>query len=134
MGIIKRVDHVAIGVKDMQKAQKLFLEDLGGETHLDAGTVPSEGFRWQQFMLGGKKLELVSPLKPGEGGVGRYIATHGEGLHHLSVTVENVPQAVKFFKSKGIGVLGASLDFSQWRHFYLHPKDTFGALIQVIED
>lgn len=132
MSIIKRFDHVSIGVKDMGKARRLFLEVLGAEALPDRGTSP-EGFEWFTFMLGGKKTELVSSSDP-ESGVGRYVERHGEGFHHISVAVEDLREAIRYFESQGIRVLAPNFDRDEWRHCYLHPKDTFGAMIQVFEE
>ncbi len=134
MSIFKRLDHVSIGVNDMDAARRLFVDVFGGQPLKDVGTNESEGFRWTTFKLGGKKVELVSPTEPGKGGVGRYIARHGEGFHHLSISVENLAEAIKFFESRGLRVLAANSDNSDWKHCYLHPQDTHGALIQVFEE
>lgn len=134
MSIFKRLDHVSIGVSDIAKAEKLFVDVLGGEPMKDKGSNPDEGFAWLTFKLGGKKLELVAPTTPGEGGVGRYIEKNGEGFHHLSISVENLPQAIEYFQSQGIRVLSENSENPQWKHCYLHPKDTYGALIQVFEE
>ncbi len=134
MSIFKRLDHVAIGVVDLEKAKRLFVDVLGGEPMRDVGENEDEGFRWWTFKLGGKKMELVSPQSPGKGGVGRYIERAGEGFHHLSISVENLKEAIKYFEANGIRVLGGNLDSTHWKHCYLHPKDTFGALIQVFEE
>jgi methylmalonyl-CoA epimerase len=134
MSIFRRLDHISIGVKDIDSARKLFVDVLGGEPLPDQGTNEQEAFSWTTFKLGGQKLELVAATTPGEGGVGRYIAGHGEGFHHLSISVENLPEAIAFFESQGIRVLAADLDSDQWKHCYLHPQDTCGALIQVFEE
>jgi methylmalonyl-CoA epimerase len=134
MGIFKRLDHVAIGVHDMEAAQRLFVDVLGGEPLKDEGSSPAEQFRWWTFRLGGKKLELVAPTTSGEGGVGRYLARHGEGFHHLSISVENLAEAISHFESRGIRVLAHNEDNPNWKHCYLHPQDTHGALIQVFEE
>jgi catechol 2,3-dioxygenase-like lactoylglutathione lyase family enzyme len=112
----------------------LFVDIFGGEPLKDVGTNEAEAFSWTTFMLGGKKVELVSPTVPGEGGVGRYLARHGEGFHHLSISVENLDRAIEYFESKGLRVLAPSKTSQTWKHFYLHPKDTYGALIQVFEE
>lgn len=133
MSIFKRLDHVSIGVRDMEKAKRLFCELLGGEVLPDTGRSP-EGFDWFTFKLGGKKMEIVAPHNVGEGGVGRYIEKYGEGFHHISIAVENLEEAIKYFESKGVRVLAPSFDRDEWKHCYLHPKDTFGAMIQVFEE
>lgn len=134
MGVFRRLDHVSIGVKDMEKAKALFCDVFGGEPLGDRGRTESEGFEWFSFRLGGKKVELVSPLKPGEGGVGRYIEKYGEGFHHISISVDDLKAAITYFESKGIRVLAPNFDRETWKHCYLHPNDTFGALIQVFEE
>lgn len=135
MGIFRRFDHLAIGVNDIDKARKLFCDVLGGEA-LDGhhGSVPEEGFDWCQFRLGGSKLELVTAHKQGEGGVGRYIEKYGEGYHHISISVDNLEDAIAYFEENGVRVLAPNTEDPTWKHCYLHPKDTFGAMIQVFEE
>lgn len=133
MGIIKRLSHVAIGVEDIEKAREFLCGVLGAKPTRPPRTNNVEAFTFQQFELGGSEIELVTPVVPGEGGVGRYIAKHGEGLHHISVKVENAQEAIKYFESKGIRLLGAEGDKSTWRGFYLHPQDAYGTLIQVYQ-
>jgi methylmalonyl-CoA epimerase len=134
MSVFLRLDHVSIGVLDMEKAKRLFFDVLGGQELSDQGTNPVEGFHWATFLLGGKKLEVVAPTVEGEGGVGRFLASRGEGLHHLSISVANLEEAVAYFQEKGIRVLAVNTENPLWKHCYLHPKDTFGALIQVFEE
>lgn len=133
MSIFKRLDHVSIGVKDMDKARQLFSEVFGAEILPDTGRSP-EGFDWATFRMGGKKVELVAPTVEGEGGVGRYIEKYGEGFHHISISVADLKAAIAHFESKGVRVLHANFDNPKWRHCYLHPGDTFGAMIQVFEE
>lgn len=134
MGIIKRFDHLAIGVQNIEEARAFFCDVLGAEPLPDAGESSAEEFVWQSFALGGGKVELVAPFEKGQGGVGRYIEKNGEGFHHISVSVRNIEEAHEHFTSKGIRILGGNFEDIGWRHFYLHPKDTYGALIQVFEE
>lgn len=133
MSVVKRIDHISIGVKDMEAARRLLTDVLGGRPLPDAGSSP-QGFDWATFMLGGKKVELVSPHVPGEGGVGRYVEKYGEGFHHMSVSVANLDEALRYFGSKGVRTIGLDRSNAKFQHFYLHPKDTFGAMIQVFEE
>jgi methylmalonyl-CoA epimerase len=133
MSIIKRFDHVSIGVWDIEKAKELFLDILGGQELEDKGDDEDEGFSWLTFNLGGKKMEVVTPHNA-ESGVGRYIESHGEGFHHISIVVENMEEAIAYFESKGLRILASNVDDESWKHCYLHPQDTFGALVQVFEE
>ena len=64
--MLKRLDHVSIGVLDLEKARELFCEVLGGEPLPDEGDSKNEGFQWFTFLLGGKKVELVSTHNTGK--------------------------------------------------------------------
>ncbi|MDP6377658.1 MAG: VOC family protein [Pseudomonadales bacterium] len=132
--MLHRLDHVSIGVLDMEKAKTLFGEVLGGRPLPDQGESEPEGFGWVTFLLGGKKIELVTPHVAGEGGIGQYLAKNGEGFHHLSCAVLDLEEARAHFETKGIRILGYNDVSPAFKHFYLHPKDTFGALIQVFEE
>jgi methylmalonyl-CoA/ethylmalonyl-CoA epimerase len=134
MSIFKRLDHVAIGVVDSEKARKLFVDVFGATPLKDKGVQERDGFTWETFLLGGKKVEIVSAIKPGQGGVGRYIEKHGEGIHHITLGVENLDAAIAYFESRGVRVLARNVDDPYWKHCYLHPGDTFGAMFQVFEE
>jgi methylmalonyl-CoA/ethylmalonyl-CoA epimerase len=134
MGIFKRLDHVSIGVNDMAAARRLFIDVLGGEPLRDVGTNADEHFQWVTFLLGGKKMEIVAATEPGQGGVGRYLAKRGEGFHHISISVENLEQAIAYFEANNIRVLSPNTVDPNWKHCYLHPQDTHGALVQVFEE
>lgn len=133
MSVFKRFDHVSIGVTDVEKARTLFLDVLGGEELADKGSSESEGFDWFTFNLAGKKIEVVNPTSP-DGGVGRYMESHGEGFHHMSIAVHDLKETIAYLESKNIRILAADFGTDSFRHCYLHPKDTFGALIQLFEE
>lgn len=132
--VFQRLDHVSIGVLNLDRAKQLYLDIFGGEPLADAGTNVDEQFHWLTFKLGGRKLELVAPTAPGEGGVGRFLAKRGEGFHHLSISVADLPQAMSYFQARGLRILAASSDNPFWKHCYLHPQDTCGVLVQVFEE
>ncbi len=132
--MLTRLDHVSIGVLDMERAKTLFCEVLGGEPLPDEGESKVAGFDWTTFRLGGKKVELVTPRVAGEGAIGQYVAKYGEGFHHLSFAVDDLAEARAYFESNGVRVLGYNDERPSFKHFYLHPKDTFGALIQIFEE
>ena len=63
-----------------------------------------------------------------------FLARHGEGFHHISISVANLDEAIRYFESQGLRVLAANSSDPAWKHFYLHPQDTHGALVQVFEE
>ena len=82
-----RVDHVSIAVRaigpTLARWQRLFPVRLR--------TPPRAGydgdFRWTDFFLGDRKLELIESARPGSF-VERFLAAYGQRWHHLSLDVE----------------------------------------------
>lgn len=82
-----RVDHVSIAVRSIAPALELF----GRLLPVRVRRAPTRGynreFRWTDFFVGDRKLELIESARPG-GFVERFLAKRGEGFHHLSLDVE----------------------------------------------
>jgi methylmalonyl-CoA/ethylmalonyl-CoA epimerase len=82
-----RVDHVSVAVRAIAPA----LDLLRGILPIRMGQEPRDGydgqFTWTDFFLGDWKLELIESARPGSF-VERFLSRHGEGMHHLSIDVE----------------------------------------------
>ncbi|MCG2695594.1 methylmalonyl-CoA epimerase, partial [Candidatus Parcubacteria bacterium] len=91
------------------------------------------------FLAGAKagdvsEIELLETTDP-DGPIGRYLEKRGEGIHHIALRVENIEEALKELKEKGVrlvdekprkGAGGAKIAF-------LHPKATNGVLVELCE-
>ena len=86
------------------------------------------------FSFGDIGMELLESTAS-DGPVARFIEKRGEGIQHLAVQVDNLEEAIEELKRKGITLIdqqprkGASGN----RIAFLHPKSTFGILIELIE-
>jgi hypothetical protein len=63
----------------------------------------------------------------GTGPLARYIARHGTGLHSVAWTVADLWRTETVLRRKGIRITGTDLP---GRHFFTHPADTSGLLIE----
>ena len=134
MALIKKFDHVSIAVKDMDKALDYYINVLGGEIKTPKFLDSEMGFKfyWCDFMLGGVKIELVQPLDENDP-IARYMKKHGEGLHHISLQVEDIKEALRKLEEDGSELLDKNVEGDGWKWAYISPKDSFGALIQLWE-
>jgi methylmalonyl-CoA/ethylmalonyl-CoA epimerase len=130
--MIKRIDHISIAVSDLEKAKKFFLDGLGGR-ELFCAPSPSQKFRWTTIELGTScLLELIDPV--GEDGfLHRFIQTHGEGLHHITVQVNDIQEALRTLEERGIPTFGFCEPLPGWKEAFVHPKDAFGVLLQLAQ-
>lgn len=130
--MIRRIDHVSIAVRDLEKARVFFLEGLGGR-ELFCAPVPGQKFRWTTVELGRSCfIELIDPLEK-DGFLHRFLERRGEGPHHITLQVDNLQETHRILQEKGIPTFGYGEPFPGWKEFYIHPRDAFGTLLQFAE-
>jgi methylmalonyl-CoA/ethylmalonyl-CoA epimerase len=90
---IRRLDHVAVLVRDTAAALADFSERLGLRVvHQDELEAPP--VRLTYLDAGNAYLQLVEPLDP-DSDLAHWLDEHGEGLHHICFGVDDVPEAVR---------------------------------------
>lgn len=127
------LDHVAIAVKDLDRAIAEYRERYGVEpAHRE--TVQSQGVEEAMIPVGGSFVQLLMPLSA-DTPVGRFLESKGEGLHHVAYAVVDIEAALDHLRSQGarlideqprVGGRGARIAF-------VHPKDLAGTLIELVE-
>jgi len=131
---VKKIDHVGIAVREKEAAVRFFTEVLGGRKILDdSWEFDGQEFNWAYFLIGQEGLiELISSPDP-DSFINKFIEKRGEGLHHITVQVESLEEAMDFLKEKGINVVDVNTSDLHWKEAYIRPRDAFGVLIQLAE-
>ena len=130
--MIRRIDHVSIAVRDLERARGFFLDGLGGR-ELFCAPVPEQKFRWTTVELGTSCfIELIDPLGK-DGFVYRFLEGRGEGPHHITLQVNDLQETHRILQEKGIPTFGYGEPFPGWKELYIHPKNAFGTLLQFAE-
>jgi methylmalonyl-CoA epimerase len=132
---LRRIDHIALVVRDIETALRFYRDTLGVEPTV-IQDVPTEGVRIAFLPLGGPdgiKLELVQPLDQSSG-VARFLDKYGEGQHHICLEVENIDTALQGLTDKGVPVLDESPRPSvDGRAIFIHPKGANGVLYELVQ-
>ena len=123
------VDHVAVAVHRIRDALPLFKDLLGGVPG-EHGT--GKGFTYQQLTFPGGTIELLEP-RGDDSFLHRFLASRGEGLHHVTVKVRDLPRWADRLRAAGLRVVGENYDNPQWRELFVHPKSGHGVLLQFAE-
>jgi methylmalonyl-CoA/ethylmalonyl-CoA epimerase len=130
---INGLNHVAVAVKDLDAAIRLFTDVLGFEL---VGRESVEHMQVDVAILesGGFHLELVRPQAENTG-VAKFLEKHGEGLHHIALNVNGISETLKEFSEAGVSLIDKSprtgADGAQVA--FLHPRSCFGTLIELCE-
>jgi methylmalonyl-CoA epimerase len=81
--------------------------------------------------IGEAQFELTASLDP-ESVIAKFIEKRGEGIHHVSLQVDQFDQVIKKLKAKGLSVM-AEADTKDFKAAFTHPQSNFGILTEIIE-
>lgn len=130
---ISKIEHVALAVEDLDQAIKHYAEVWGLEvSHRER--VEDQGVEEAMLPLGESFLQLLGPTGP-DTTVGRFIATRGEGLHHIAYEVDDLAGALAQLKTKGVRLIDESPRIGGRGHLvaFVHPKGNHGLLVELIQ-
>jgi methylmalonyl-CoA epimerase len=131
--MIKKVDHIAIAVKDLDEALSTY-EKIFGLKPEKIEDVPEQGVKAALIPIGeGSEIELIQPINP-ESGVAKFLEKKGEGIHHIALQVENIDQELKSLATQGVELIDKEPRSGlAGRIAFLHPKSTRGVLYELCQ-
>lgn len=132
--MFKKIEHIGIAVKDLQKSNELFSK-LFGKDHYKVEKVESENVSTSFFMLGETKIELLEASSP-DSAIAKFIEKKGEGIHHIAYAVDDVVEEMKRLENEGFEVLNKEPKKGADNKLicFLHPKSTNGILVELCQD
>jgi methylmalonyl-CoA/ethylmalonyl-CoA epimerase len=127
------IDHLGIAVKSLAQA-KTFYQNLGLQV-MPEETVAQEKVRLAMVPLGGSRIELLEPLSD-DSPIAKFLAKRGEGLHHVSLRVDNLTSAVENLKKSGVRLINEQIQVGAGGHLYVfvHPASAGGVLLELCEE
>lgn len=83
---------------------------------------------------GGGAVELIAPLDP-EGAIARFLASRGEGFHHVAFAVPDVDAALAALRARGAEVIDERARRGLGGHMvgFVHPRSTLGVLTELVQ-
>lgn len=132
--ILTEIDHVAIAVRDLEAAIDYYQRAFGAVVdHREI--VESDGVEEALLKVAESYVQLLTPTRD-DSPVAKAIEKRGEGLHHIGYRVANCAQALEAMVAAGAtpidkaprpGSRGTTVAF-------IHPKGSFGTLIELVEE
>ncbi len=131
--MIGRLNHVAIAVRDIASAAKLYRDTLGAEVSASVPQ-PTHGVTTVFITLPNAKIELLEPLGDNSP-IAKFLERNPDGgIHHLCYEVDNIIAARDRLKAEGARVLGdgqPKIGAHGKPVLFLHPKDFLGTLVEL---
>lgn len=125
------LDHLGIVTADADELASRY------SAILDVPIVHEETDRGIHFVfldVGDGYFELLEPTEP-DTVVAEYLDRHGEGMHHIALVVESIPEALETAKAAGAELIDEEPRPGAWDHdqiAFLHPESTGGVLIEFV--
>ena len=129
----KRVEHVAIAVKNMAKMQEIFENKLGIKMEYEED-FPKYNTKIAMYPIGETYLEVLESNDP-KTETSRWIDEHGEGLFHICLEVEDIDTALTELMEKGVKLIDEvpRIGHGGARIAFLDPESTGDLLIELAE-
>jgi methylmalonyl-CoA epimerase len=129
---IKRIDHVAIAVENIDESLAKLTHVLGLQAR-EREVVASQRTEAALLPIGDSNLELIEPK--GNDGLRRFLDKRGPGLHHVAIEVEGIEEALALLKSLGVPLIDETPRAGARGHkvAFVHPRATGGVLIELVE-
>jgi len=132
MSQIKKINHVAIVVRDIEESLKFWEFALGLELH-HVEDVPSQASKVAFIPIGDSEIELVQPTTE-DSGMAAYLEKRGEGMHHLCIEVDDIEAKIKEPKDAGVRLINDTAQVLPGRKMaFIHPKSASGVLVELYE-
>ena len=132
--MIKKIEHLGIAVKDLNKSNELFKKLLGEQSY-KTEAVDSESVTTSFFKVGDQKIELLEASEPNST-IARFIERRGEGMHHLAFHVENIDEEIERLEKEGFEFVSKTPKKGADNKMvvFLHPKTTNGVLVELCQE
>ena len=131
--MLKKINHIALAVDNMDDAAKFYQNCLGLELS-GIETVSVQKTKVGFFQIGESSIELVQPAEP-DSPLHKFLATRGPGVHHICFEVDDLEAEIKNLLEKGAAMIdhkprpGAH----NAKVAFIHPQSANGVLIELVE-
>lgn len=130
----KKIHHIGIAVQDIERSVTLYRDRLGLPFE-GVHAVPEQQVLTAFFPVGDTHVELIQPTE-GNVGVTKFLATRGEGVHHLCFEVDDIEAALADCRSRGLRLIDETprvIAQGAKKMAFLHPQSTGGVLIELYQ-
>jgi methylmalonyl-CoA/ethylmalonyl-CoA epimerase len=129
-----RVDHVAFAVADLDSALDDFRR-IWGLLPSARERVDDQGVEEALLRVGQDVLQLITPSTP-DSTVARFIASRGEGLHHIAFAVDDLATTLAQLQAQGVELIDLEPRRGGGGRLvaFVHPRSNHGVLVELVQD
>ncbi len=130
--MIRRINHIAIVVANLDEALRTYQDRLGLAMSRRL-VMPEQEVEIAFLPAGESVIELIQPVTE-TSGVAKYLASRGEGLHHICLEVEDVRSTMEELAARDVRLINEQpIRAAEGYGVFAHPKAAHGVLIEFLE-
>jgi len=131
--MLRKIDHIAIIVKDADEALKLYSEMFGFDV-VERVEGPRGEFKAVLVRVGDITIEFLQPMTS-KGSYARFLEERGGGLHHVSFTTDNIEKELKNLKAQGRRLINEEpmSPAPSTKVAFIHPSATGNVLVELVQ-
>jgi methylmalonyl-CoA/ethylmalonyl-CoA epimerase len=131
---IGQIDHIAVVVRSIDESLPRYAALFGLQPLGPVQDLPGQRVRVCFLPTGPEpaaRLELIQPTDP-DSGVGRYLAAHGEGLHHVCLSSDDLPADLSALAAREAELIDAvPRPGADGEVAFIHPRTLNGVLWEL---
>jgi hypothetical protein len=122
--------RIALAVHDGPGACEQWQRVFGAGVMFENSHDDLDGSDMGMVWMGDVPFLSLASAEP-DGLVGRWLAKNGPGVQSLAWEVPDMWASQNHLMQMGIGITGVHIE---GRHFFMHPRDTFGLMLELTDD
>jgi methylmalonyl-CoA/ethylmalonyl-CoA epimerase len=129
--MVKRIDHIAIAVHDIDEAATFYTDILKLELS-GVEVVAEQKTKVGFFKIGESNIELVQPTSD-DSPLVKFLETKGPGIHHICLEVDDIERDVEELMKRGARMIDEKPrpGAHNTKVTFIHPKSSGGVLIEL---
>jgi methylmalonyl-CoA epimerase len=131
--VLNRIDHIGVAVAELEPALELYRDRLQLPV-VHREVVSEQGVEAVLLDVGENHVELLAPLGS-ETPVGRFLAKHGPGLHHVAYQVDDIDATLLELERAGLELIDTQprAGIRGSRVAFMHPRGTDSVLTEIVQ-
>ena len=131
--MLNRIDHIGVAVAELEPALELYRDRLQLPV-VHREVVSEQGVEAVLLDVGENHVELLAPLGS-ETPVGRFLAKHGPGLHHVAYQVDDIDATLLELERAGLELIDTQprAGIRGSRVAFMHPRGTDSVLTEIVQ-
>lgn len=132
--MFEKIHHIGFAVKNLEESMK-FYENIFELKILYIEELKENKVKVAGLKVGDVNIELLEPLSS-DSPIQTFLDKRGEGIHHIAYLVKDISKTLNLLKDKGLSFIDEKPRSGSHgtKIAFLHPKSTFGVLIELVEE